>query len=467
MMDEKKKIRRRLYFQSAIPDLVLVLTVSTALCFTVSYAFHSAEPYRGDALLTAGAMLPMALALFVGLWSKRAIALSAALAAVIAIITVGVGAFAMPDGVGIFENGSLNDTSENYVIFAFILAVTPIIVFLLSRRRAFAVILLVFGMLACGFVQFLYRDFVSAGGMVASLVVLFGVAMMFIYQSYKQSVYQANRVKRASFAGAFGFSMLLSAAFVLIGLLAFYGVVEGLDLSTPEIKPFQEYRARPEIERSGATTDMLLPDKNNTTDNTNDNTENASDDAEGGNKSDSSDSASGKNENLFNGIAQFLSAFNISNWNQDYNPFGYHFPEWTKYIFPAVAGALAAFFILFWRYRRKLRLKRLAEKPYSYRVWYLYMFLIGRYRRLKMPKPAYLTPLEFAVGAQRVMLPFAEGTGGVDFIDVTDAYQNVCYGGQEATAEDYGRMESYYTAFFANARKHVGGFKWIWKFWRI
>jgi hypothetical protein len=65
------------------------------------------------------------------------------------------------------------------------------------------------------------------------------------------------------------------------------------------------------------------------------------------------------------------------------------------------------------------------------------------------------------------MLPFAEGTGGVDFIDVTTTYQDVCYGGVAVGAEEYDGIVAYYKAFFKNARKHVGGLKWLWKFWRI
>jgi hypothetical protein len=459
--------RRSLYFQSAVPDFILVLMVSTALVFTVSFAFYSAEAYRGNVVLIAVGMLPLLAAMFAGLWAKKAIAVSAGLVVVLAIVIVGISAASMPEGVGIFADGALNDVADNYVIFAFILVVTPILVFLLSRRRAGLAVLLVLGMLSCGVVQVLYRDFIDGStGMIAAAIVLFGIAMMFIYQTYKQSIYQARRVKRAAFAGAFGFAALISAIFVLVGLFVFYGVIANFNLSTPEIKPYEKLWARPEVEYTGMIKDTESPDEDKTTDDTNDNEKDSKNDAEGGDKSgaDSSGDASG---DLLGGLVKLLSAFDVRNWNQDYNPIGYHFPDWAKYVFPAVVAALIAAVILFWRYRRKLRLKRLEGKPYSYRVWYLYTFLIGRYGRLKMSKPAYLTPLEFAVGAHRVMLPFAEGTGGVDFVDVTDAYQNVCYGAQEATAEEYSRLERYYNVFFANARKHVGGFKWLWKFWRI
>ncbi len=82
-------------------------------------------------------------------------------------------------------------------------------------------------------------------------------------------------------------------------------------------------------------------------------------------------------------------------------------------------------------------------------------------------KPHHLTPMEFTVGTQRVMAPFAQGTEGEDFVDVTDTYQRVCYGGCPVIAEEYDRLVGYYRAFFKNARKHVGKVKWLYTFWRI
>jgi hypothetical protein len=470
MMDEKKTTRRKLFFQSAAPDFILVAAVSAALVFTVSFAFNSADAYRGNVFLIVFATLPMLLALFVGLWSKKAMVLSAVLALAVAIVTIALCAAAMPEGVGIFEGGALNDVSDNYVIFGFILVVTPILVFLLSRRMVFLVVLLLLGVLACGVVQFLYRDYIAEGGagLVAAFVVtLLGIVMMFVYQSYKQSVYKARRAKRTAFAGAFGFSALIGAVFVLIGLIAFYGVVDGLGLSTQEVKLYEKLWAAPEVERTGTVKDVETPDEDQTTDDTNDEEKDSKNDAEGGDQSDTDNDSGDQSGNPLNGLTKLLSAFDVRNWNQDYDPIGYHFPDWAKYVAPSVAAALIVGVILFWRLRRKLRLKRMAEKSYAYRMWYLYTFLVERYGRLKIRKPGYLTPFEFAVGAERVMLPFAEGTDGVDFVAVTAAYQDVCYGGREATAEDYGRLESYYNAFFRNARRHVGGFKWLWKFWRI
>ena len=77
------------------------------------------------------------------------------------------------------------------------------------------------------------------------------------------------------------------------------------------------------------------------------------------------------------------------------------------------------------------------------------------------------TPLEFAMATRAQLEPFSRGTGGVDLLAVTLAYQRACYGVQESVDEDYLLVERYYRAFFKNARDYVGGPKWLLTFWRV
>ncbi|MDR3308116.1 MAG: hypothetical protein LBS58_04380, partial [Coriobacteriales bacterium] len=259
--------RLSLFLQSALPDFLLVLVISTALVFTVSYGFNSAAAYRGNVALVAVLVLPLIVALFAGSWSKKALIPSAVAVIAVAVAYIGISIAIIPSGLDllVFDTGiglwTLNDVAGSYVIFAFILIVVPILAYLLSRRGALLAILVVLGLLACGTIQFLYRDFMTdAGGLWAFLFALLGMAMMFTYQSYRQSIYQAKRVRKVAFFGAFGFSALISAVFVAIGLVVFYVVIASLGLTTPEIKPFQEFWAQPEIALSGTTQDVERPD---------------------------------------------------------------------------------------------------------------------------------------------------------------------------------------------------------------
>lgn len=482
MMSEKtqaKKIRRSLFIKSLIPDLILVLIVSVALLFTVSSGFYSAYTHSRDVLLTAVLILPALIIMFLGTWSKKSILMSAIGIVILSIVTIAISMTIMPEGIGIFETimpgeesnrgviWRLNDVEENYVIYAFLLVIIPIVVFLLSRRVPGLVILLIMGMLSCGIIQFLYREWIDEGGLAASMVVLFGIVAMYIFRCYKQSIYQAKRVRKTAFGGALGFAAIISCLCLVIGLGAFYGVINNLNLTTPEVKPFERLWAAPEYEftgtqeefekimedlKSNQTNDDLIPSKN----------QNEADSGENGGSKGSGD---GKNSPSL--LEKLVTAFSSNSEDEQYDSIAYHIPEFMKYLIPIIIVALIVAAILLRRYMRKLRLKRLEDKPYSYRVWFIYTFLLDRYRKLKIAKPKYLTPLEYAVGAERVMTPFKENTGGVDFIDVTQTYQDAYYGGKEITATEYDNVVKYYTAFFKNARIHVGNFKWIFKFWRI
>jgi hypothetical protein len=462
------KLRRKLFFQSSLPDFVLVLLVSVALVFTVSYGFESAADIRGNVLFETVICTPLLVALFAGSWSKKALIPSAIAVVVLAVVIVGCSMAAMPADVPLFADRQINDVPNAYMIFGFILVIIPIVVYLLSRRTVALVFLLATSILACGTIQFLYRDWLSdQPGLLAALVVFFGIAMMFIYQNYKQSIYQAKRVKSTRFFGVFGFAALTGGLCVLVGVVLFFGVVNAIGISTPEIKLWERYIAQPEIEVTPTVHDQLqqtLDEKTNKTNEDNDTTKN---EAEGADDSITDDGSNTQSDNPVTQAAELLQSFDATSWAQSFSEIGYFIPDPVKWLIAVVLVALAVLFTLFWRYRRKLRLKRLEKQSYPYRVWYLYGFLMERYRRMKIRKPDYLTPFEFALGARHSMQSFAENTGGTDFVQVTDVYQRVCYGGEAVGAAEYASLVGYYKAFFKNARRHTGGLKWLWKFWRI
>ena len=130
-----KSTRMRLWLQSSALDFLLVLVVSVALVYTVSYGFYSAEAYRGNVLLLAGLCLPLLLVLFAGSWSKRAVLFSALGALALSCVYIGAATALSPDPA-LFAEGGVNDAAGNYTIFAIVLCVTTILTYLLSRRTA-------------------------------------------------------------------------------------------------------------------------------------------------------------------------------------------------------------------------------------------------------------------------------------------------------------------------------------------
>ncbi len=452
------------FLRAAIPDFVLVLVVSAALVMTVSFAFESAPDVRGNAFVDAALCVPMLVILFMGSRSRSAVLPAAIAACVWAAVLIGAGVALTPADVPVFVDNVVSDVPESYLLFAVVAAVVPAVVFLLSRRTVGMAFLLVGGVISCAWVQFLYRDWADNHGLAVSLAVYAGIGMLFVFQTYRSSMLSAKRAKKTSFAIVIAYAVGIVALCAGAGVALFFGVVAPAELHTADVRPFQRYYAIPVVEYSGVYSTVEVEDPNATTDKTDDEMKDANQDAEGGQDPDESDDPKADSASP---VQQFLSQFDDDSWTQSFNTIDYEKLKLGALIVAlivilAIAGAIFAR-----RSCRERRLAKIAGKPAAWQVWWIYRFLCGRLARLKVERPETLTPMEFALGSQRRLAQFAEGTGGVDFVRVTDIYQRTCFGGYEPTEQELSDVKAYYRAFFANARRYLGNVRWLWKFWRI
>ena len=460
-----RSTRLKLWLQSSALDFLLVLVVCVSLSYSVSYGFYSAEAHRGNVLLLGGMAVPLLLALFAGSWSKRMVPVSAAAAVLISGAYIAIATALSPDP-SFFAGGHVNDVADNYTTFAVVVCATTVLSYLLSRRTAGLVFLLVFGVVACGLVQFQWSEWITdLSGMTAFFAMFLGVGMLFVYQCYKQSVYSANRVKRTSFTGAFAYSAIICILCVAAGAGLFAGI-SSIAPDTQEFKPFTS-NVSPPVDENSNSYQRTSKESDEMSNQTNDDQQKTHDTAEGGR-----DSGAG-GFGLFAGsfiqsAASAMAGFDPDDPDQNVDNIAYLILTWELIIVGVLLALLVLAIVLLWRYRRTWRLKRIARESGGYQAWYLYTFLVERFRRLRLAKPVHLTPLEFAVGFSKPMLPFTRGTGGVDFVDVSSTYQNAAFGSEAPTDEELEQLRRYYKAFFKNARQYVGFPKWVlWKFWRV
>ncbi len=452
------------FLRAALPDFLLVLVVSTALVMTVSFAFQSVPGVRGNALLDAALCVPALIILFLGSRSRSAVLPSAIATCIWAAVLIGAGVALTPADVPLFVDGTVNDVPESYLLFASVAAVVPVLVFLLSRRTVGMAFLLVAGVIACAWVQFLYRDWMDNHGLAISLVVYAGIGMLFVFQTYRSSMLSAKRAKKTSFLVVLLYAAGIIAVCAGAGVALFAGVIAPAELHTADVRPFQRYYAIPVVEYSGVYSMVEVEDPNATTDQTNDEMKDANQDAQGGQDPDESDDPKADPTSP---VQQFLSQFDSDSWEQTFNAIDYEKLKLDALIAAIVIVITLASIIWARRSQRERRLARIADKPVDWQVWWLYRFLCARFARLKIERPDTLTPMEFALGSQRRLAQFSEGTGGVDFVRVTDIYQRTCFGGHTPTEQELSDVKTYYRAFFANARRYVGNVRWLWKFWRI
>ena len=458
--------RLALFLRASLPDFVLCIIVSVGLVFTVSFGFESAASLRVNVLLEAGISAAVLVALFIGSWSRKALVVSAiATVAVSAGIIMGVSSM-MPADVPLFANGTVNDVEENYVVFALVAIIVTVAVFLLSRRTAGLFFLLFGSAVACGAVQFLYREWSSSNaGILAFLVVLAGIVMMFVYQVYRSSILQAMRAKKPAFFQVTGFALIIAVVCVGLAYLLFVLVIAHLGLTTPVIKPFRESYQRPEIEYTGMYNRQQIEDPNLTTRNLGEEVEETNDALSGGDAI--AENISDQLQEALIGASQAMQSFNSGEWAEQFQTLGYQITDVGSLIVLLLVALAIAAIIWLQRMRRLWRLKRWRKLAPTEQVEAMYAFFVNRLGRLAIRRPPNLTLLEWSFANRGKLAPFSRNDERVDFLKLTLMYQRVVYAQELAELDQVRSFECFYDAFFKNARAYVGKARWLWKFWRI
>lgn len=451
-----------LFLRSTLFDFFIVWVTASALVSTASFAFESAAGIRGIFPLIMALTLPLLLVMYAGSWSKRTVAPAAVVVVVVSGIMVAAGmAFSSPEVL--YGEGGMVDDPDNYLIFALVLIAVTVLTFLLSRRTLGSAVLFVLGIAVCCMVQFLYRDWMAENnGLPITLVVFVGTGMIFVYQTYRASLLQAARAKKATFAGAFLFSGGLAAICVFGALGLFTLLIQPLGLTTPDVRPFQEIFAQPVVEYSGVYASEEIESDDLLSDDTNDEEDDANQDSEG------SQDDNDEHENApLAGLQRMVAAFNPNSFLQQFDPHTFAIMRTTALVLLVLAVVAVVAGVAARRALRAYRLRKMEPLPRENQVLALYDFFVLRFKRLGLGKTSSATPMEYALTSEDQTELFSSNERGVSFVRVTDIYQSTCYGGEEVSDDDYEDVLSFYRSFFANARKQVGSLKWLWKFWRI
>ena len=456
--------RLSLFLRSVVFDFLLVLVVSVGLAFTVSYGFNSAPDLRGDVFVTAGVCALLLACLYAGSWSKRALVFAAVAYVLVAVgVVAGISALS-PEAAPMFVDGQVNDVEQNYAVYAIVLVIVPLVVYLLSRRTLGVAVLLLAGALACGFIQFLYRDWISTQpGTAAALAVYVGIGALFVLQGYRQGVLKSASVQRTSFFAAFAFGVVGALVCVGVGVGVFYGVVDALGIETVNIKPFEDYYQRPVVEYDGGYTTQLIIDPELGTSVTSDELGETSDVAEGAEDQRDEDSGGG-----FTLVSVVSSIMSPDNWSEMFDAGFFNIPPDLAMLLVLVPLLLIAALVGLRLYWRRRRLKKLEQRPRAEAAVELYNFFMKGFSRLKIDKPASFTPLEFAMASATELAPFTRNASKTNLLDVTLIYQRAAYGAGNVSDADWNRLKDYYNSFFEHAHARMGTFKWALRgFWRI
>ena len=471
--------RLALFLRACAFDYLLVLVVSSALVFTVSYGFNSAPDIRGNVLLIAGACAVLLVPLYAGAWSKRAIPVAAVLYAVLAVgVVVGISALS-PEASDLFVDGQVNDVAENFAVFGMVCVAVPPLVYLLSRRTWTMVVLLFLGVLACGAIQFLYRDWIAEQpGIAAALVVYVGIGALFMVQGYRQGVMKSHIVKSTSFFSAFAFGVVGSLVCLGVGVFVFLAIISGLGLNTVDAKPFSEYFTRPVVEYLGNFQQQPVYDPNVGTSRLSDDVEDTNDEEVGDEQSsdqqegDDSESDPGDLSGAQGGGIVYMSAvadmLNTDNWAEMFSAMRFELPPSLIALLALIPIGIFAL-IVYLRYRQRMkRLRKIEMQPLPERVALLYNFFMSSFEKMKIGKPETATPIEFALSSAGELAGFMRNNSGADLLGITLIYQRAVYGAGNVSETEYYYVRDYYLSFFKNAHLRMGHPRWVLNgFWRI
>lgn len=460
--------RLQLFLKSSVFDYVLVLVVAAGLVFTVSYGFNSAPDLRGSVAFIAGACAVLLLPLYSGSWSKRAIPFAAGTYVVIAVAIVMLVSSMSPEATDLFVDGQVNDVENNFAVFGIVLVVVPPIVYLLSRRTWGVAALFFLGVLACGSIQFLYRDWISSQpGTLASLVVYAGIGALFMVQGYRQGVMKSRIVKKTSFFGAFVYGVVGSLVCVAAGVAVFLGIVSGLGLPTVDAKPFEDYFIRPVVEYNGTYEQQQVVDPDLGTSNLSDEVQETNDEEAGMEQEDES-SESDSDGGGFSFVSAIEETLNLDDWNNAFEAIRFDLPMSLKFLLGLLPVAIIALIVWLRYHRRARRLMAIEKHPLPERVALLYNFFMRGFKRLKIEKPPAATPIEFALSSAGELAGFMRNASQADLLGITLIYQRAVYGAGNVSEADYQYVRDYYQSFFKNAHARMGHPRWILRgFWRI
>lgn len=462
----KPSSRAGLFLRSVIPDLVLCLVVATGLGYAVLSGFDATLSMRSDIGLQLALVGGMLVILFAGSWSKGARAASIAGAVALFVAALVVATSSTPEGVSLMEGGSLNDVEGNYAVFATVELVVAILTYVLSRRPASALFLVVASVFVCAVVQYLFRDWLSdEGGLVIFLAVTVASFALAVYQRYRRSAASSDRLVAPSFATAATTGLVIAALCIGGAGLVYVGIIAPLNLGTPIFKPFEYRIIHPIVEYTGAYDQLMVEDPDKFSSLLSEKADETTQNAEGG--ASPQENSEEPTSNPLATFVQSLTVFSEDSWTESFSTVTIDQLKLGALIAALVIAALCALAVAARIRWRKLRLRRIEREAPARQVVLLYDFILSRYARLGLRKPEQSTPLEYAYDFRRKMVPFTRNTGKVDLVRITLIYQRAAYGSGDLKPGDLDTVKRYYRAFFNNAHRYVGTVKWLWKFWRI
>lgn len=437
------------YFKYCLPDFLLVLLMTTGFTINVYQGFYLPETLSSDIfrlVIAAGIVTAALLAASYSLKTVKAAVPTAVILAVIAVF------FAYAKGISLTES---DDPQLNAGLWYLLTILCSVVIFLLARGPQGSLALLAGG-------AFLLSTLAVLGyecRVWAYILFLFAGTVNFIYKRYRRNVFRTSTVKDA-FPPLLAAAAFVAAVSLLIGTILCFTAVKALDPPVKDLKLITKIVSVEVLDRLGIAQKESLMDLNHTSQDENENMEQLSNqlgEQEEELEKDAENQSSDGPETDDNSRSE--SDLTI---NPDESVFAravsYAMPKLSpmaKLVLAILTAAILAAVIFIVANRRKYFLKRISKMSREEQIVYLYSWYRKKFRHLNIARPEGDTPYEYAA---RIELKTRHlNAGDITWMDLTDDFVRVYYGGQKISDENYEKWLKYYGEFHRNCRRMLGG----------
>lgn len=423
------------FAKERLAELVFLVLASSALFCTVTYGFHVDDSLRTayPAILGWTALL---MVVFTACSYSLRTALIGAPVTVVAGIVV-VAAVSAACGFGFFD-----DAYGNVGFFLLIGFVVAGLSYLLTRKRALAVVYLVAGVVTCAFVQFLYRN---------ELLVHLLVFIVFATALLVWAMQRKGAGELAQGAVSAPVTLLTGAGLCCLALLlscgVYFAAIAPLNPPAHDLKLITRYYALEEIPVSGVSKIQHLQNENLLSEN--------------GVEGDDTSSETDSREEEVNGLwGDKDQGFTINGFDSPMDALRYFIdhPLWLLAI-PGIA-AVIALLILLKKQLRKRRYNKMCALDPPQQVAAFYFFFEKRLQRFGIEFEQTLTPIERARATAQAAVVYEAGADGASFERLARDYCNVAYGCSEPGEAALENCHKLYSVFYRNACQAVGRVKY-------
>ncbi|MCD7981273.1 MAG: hypothetical protein LUF32_02995 [Clostridiales bacterium] len=441
----------RRYILHSVPEFVLSLIAAVALTVNVLQSFRLTDAmYTSYGMFLAVTAVVLA-ALFVVCYSSRSKMIGIPVLIVIAALLV---VFCSRMGYSLIES---EVEEENWGVCVLVVIIIAVLAFIGSRTRLGSGIFAVAGAIAHAWICVCLYDF----SVWALVVFLIAASVLYLYSRYRHQVLHAASRNHA-FWPLIGTSVAAVVVAVALSAVVWFGIISPMNPPVLDVQLITRVVSIDVLERVGVSKKQVVMDRQNYTN------EEEDFEIESDQQNDQQDEEQEEQDTPEDEAV--LSEELETQRDDSITPNAMERSSILDYAFlPVILIIIAALIVIavIYRFRKRheiwlAKLKKREDETGQVRI--LYHLFRKKMEVIHISGKSCDSPVVFAKKAQNDTMLLDEG--GPTWLDLSETFTRLTYGGIAPTGEEYEQYLTYYQRFWKVCRK-ICGFKYLWKQFRL